>query len=217
MSWAEPGVAGSETRVALLFQVRNRVGAVKGIVCLSGSTRFRDLFELVNAELTKAGWVVLSVGTFNRAEYHVDTEEARRLKAALDRLHFDKIDLAQALVALNGTLDPARHEPGDPLGNIAGYIGASTGREVAHGREGGKPVFWWDLGAAVTARVNRGGAASEPWDWEPGDRSWLDLLPEGHPLRKADAERRDAEARAYREAADGQGEGEGPTDQEPLA
>lgn len=86
------------------------------VVCLCGSTRFKDVFEKANEAETIAGRVVLSVGFFAG----VMTDDERRacltpeLKLALDDLHIQKIELADEILVLN----------------VDGYVGDSTRREV---------------------------------------------------------------------------------------
>ena len=93
------------------------------IVCLCGSTRFKDAFIAENERLTLKGRIVLSVGSFGhgRPVPLTDAEKAR-----LDELHLRKIDLADEVVVLN----------------VGGYIGESTRREIAYARGKKKPVIF---------------------------------------------------------------------------
>jgi hypothetical protein len=91
------------------------------IVCLCGSTLFRDAFLEAARDETLAGRIVLSVGSFGHADGRSITDEQ---KAALDELHLRKIDLAHEVLIIN---------PGS-------YIGESTKREIAHAIRTGKPV-----------------------------------------------------------------------------
>ncbi|WP_245156018.1 hypothetical protein [Nocardioides sp. 503] len=75
----------------------------------------------VNRELTFTGVIVLAPG---EAGGPVTDEQ----KAILDSLHLHKIDLADRVLVVN---------PG-------GYVGESTGREIAHARATGKPVSFTD-------------------------------------------------------------------------
>lgn len=95
------------------------------IVCLCGSTRFRDQFAATTWELTLAGRIVVAPGVFVHAE-GVDISDSD--KAALDALHLAKIDLADEVFIIN---------PG-------GYIGASTSSEIAYATRAGKPVRYLD-------------------------------------------------------------------------
>jgi len=83
------------------------------IVCLCGSTKFKDAFQEANMNLTLAGKIVLSVGAYMHAENVGITQEQ---KVALDLLHLSKIDLADKVLVLN----------------VGGYIGESTEREIAY-------------------------------------------------------------------------------------
>lgn len=95
------------------------------VVCLCGSTRFRDTFERVACDETLAGRVVLTVNDFDTARrqpvgHHPPTAE----KVMLDELHLRKIDLADEVLILN----------------VGGYIGASTQRELTYARQHGKRI-----------------------------------------------------------------------------
>jgi hypothetical protein len=83
------------------------------IVCLCGSTRFKEAFELANFEETMKGSIVLSVGFYHHASLKQVRQED---KEKLDILHFRKIDLAHEILVLN----------------VDGYIGYSTKREIAY-------------------------------------------------------------------------------------
>jgi hypothetical protein len=91
------------------------------IVCICGSTRFVDEMRAANRDLTFAGVIVVAPGEADE----VITDEQ---KAALDALHLRKIDLADRVLVVN---------PG-------GYVGGSTGREIAYARATGKPISFTD-------------------------------------------------------------------------
>jgi hypothetical protein len=91
------------------------------IVCLCGSTRFKQAFEQANRRLTLEGKIVLSVGMFGHDE-GLDMDGPA--KASLDELHLRKIDLADEVLVLN---------PG-------GYIGISTQREINYAMVTGKVI-----------------------------------------------------------------------------
>ncbi len=98
------------------------------VVCLCGSSRFYDAYQLANYRETMAGRIVLSIGFYPHSDEHGegvghDSEE----KVKLDELHLRKIDLADEVLILN----------------VGGYIGDSTRRELAYARSLGKPVRWW--------------------------------------------------------------------------
>ena len=98
------------------------------IVVLCGSTRFYDMFQAANYDLTMLGKIVLSVGFYPHSKAihghgegvgHDSTE-----KVALDELHKRKIDLADRVYVLN----------------VDGYIGESTRSEIDYAVAHGKPV-----------------------------------------------------------------------------
>lgn len=91
------------------------------VVCLCGSTRFKDAFIEAQRAETLAGKIVLSVGLFGHAEA---MDMGGPVKAMLDKLHLRKIDLADEVLILN----------------VGGYIGESTRRELDYARNAGKRV-----------------------------------------------------------------------------
>jgi cell division protein FtsB len=96
------------------------------VVCLCGSTRFKDAWHAEGKRLTHEGKIVLSVGDLDTSEANraVNVPLAPELKAKLDELHLRKIDLADEVLILN----------------VGGYIGESTRRELNYARSLGKPV-----------------------------------------------------------------------------
>lgn len=98
------------------------------IVCLCGSTRFKPEFGQANLRETMAGKIVLSIGCDTRSDTELfgsmSAEQLMEVKAALDELHFRKIELADEVLILN----------------VDGYIGDSTRRELGHARKLGKRV-----------------------------------------------------------------------------
>lgn len=93
------------------------------VVCLCGSTRFREAYEKANREETLAGRIVLSVGLFGHLE---GIDMSGPVKAMLDELHLRKIDLADEILVLN----------------VGGYVGESTWREFRYALDQGKRVRW---------------------------------------------------------------------------
>lgn len=79
-------------------------------------TEFYD----ANMRETLAGRIVLSVGMSS----HGDCKPTEEQKKMLDELHLRKIDLADEVLVIN----------------VGGYIGESTGREIAHATACGKPI-----------------------------------------------------------------------------
>lgn len=93
------------------------------IVCLCGSTKFKDTFLAVNKQETLAGNIVLSVGAFMHADDE-DYASTPEIKIKLDVLHKRKIDISDEVVVLN----------------VNGYIGSSTKSEIEHATKLGKPI-----------------------------------------------------------------------------
>jgi hypothetical protein len=91
------------------------------IVCLCGSTRFKQAWIAENARLTGEGNIVLAVGLWG---HHERVEPDPETKARLDALHLRKIDLCDWVWVLD----------------IGGYVGESTRREVEYAVAHGKPV-----------------------------------------------------------------------------
>lgn len=91
------------------------------IVCICGSTRFKQAWIAENARLTGEGNIVLAVGLWGHHErVFPDAETKKRL----DELHLRKIDLCDWVWVLD----------------IGGYIGESTRNEIAYAEAHGKPV-----------------------------------------------------------------------------
>jgi len=91
------------------------------IVTLCGSTKFRSHFESMNAYLTLEGNIVLSVGVFQHAGH---TEITPEQKHHLDKLHFQKIDMANEVFVID----------------VGGYIGESTRKEVEYAQSKNIPI-----------------------------------------------------------------------------
>lgn len=91
------------------------------IVCLCGSTRFKEEFIRANRDETLKGNIVLSVGMFGHQE-GIDMNGP--VKQKLDELHLRKIDRADEVLVLN----------------VGNYIGESTRREIYYAASTGKPV-----------------------------------------------------------------------------
>jgi hypothetical protein len=104
------------------------------IVCLCGSTKFKEEFIEANFRETMAGKIVLSVGWFSHADGHV-YQPTETEKAALDELHLRKIDICDDVLVIDV---PLRDDRGGGL--KLPYIGSSTGREIAYAVANGKPI-----------------------------------------------------------------------------
>lgn len=117
MKW----IAAALVRIRHAAARERRRDDTLGVVCLCGSTRFKDAFEEANRRETLAGRIVLSVAIFG----HCETEELHpEVKHQLDMLHLKKIDLAEEVLVIN----------------VNGYIGESTRREIAYANERGKRI-----------------------------------------------------------------------------
>jgi len=93
------------------------------IVCLCGSTRFKDAFMKAYRDETLSGKIVLSVGVMlHQGDEPISSDDP--VKAGLDELHLRKIDLADEVLILN----------------VGGYIGESTARELKYAVAGGKMI-----------------------------------------------------------------------------
>jgi hypothetical protein len=91
------------------------------IVCLCGSTRFKDAYVKAQRDETLKGKIVLSVGLFGWEE---GLDMSGPTKKMLDELHLRKIDLADEVLFLN----------------VGGYIGESTKRELEYAKTQGKKI-----------------------------------------------------------------------------
>jgi hypothetical protein len=96
------------------------------IVCLCGSTRFKEAWYEQTKRLTYEGKIVLGVGDLNPNKLDTNDPIDPTLKARLDELHKRKVDLADEVFVLN----------------VGGYVGESTRSEVLYARRGGKAVRW---------------------------------------------------------------------------
>lgn len=94
------------------------------IVCICGSTRFRDEIAAARAKLTLMGEIVVGPEVLVRSDpAYADLHDSEQ-KVMLDALHLRKIDLATYVYVVN---------PG-------GYVGDSTRREIEYALSVGKPV-----------------------------------------------------------------------------
>lgn len=91
------------------------------IICLCGSTRFKDTFEEINYKETLKGHIILTVGVFKHTE---DRPVTREQEKELDKLHLRKIDMADVVFILN----------------VGGYMGKGTIRELNYAKKIGKEI-----------------------------------------------------------------------------
>ena len=105
------------------------------VVCISGSTRFRDEIAAARAKLTLSGEIVVGPEMLVRSDpAYADLHDSEQ-KVMLDELHLRKIDLATYVYVVN---------PG-------GYIGDSTRREIEYALSNGKPVQYLEAPADAGA------------------------------------------------------------------
>lgn len=91
------------------------------VVCLCGSTKFKQEFIDANFRETMQGKIVLSVGWFSHTDGNIYTPTEEE-KVMLDELHKRKIDLADEILVLN----------------VGGYVGESTRSEIGYASRNGK-------------------------------------------------------------------------------
>lgn len=117
-------------------------------ICLCGSTRFREQFELWNRRLTLAGFVVYSVAGFGHSGDSFTAEE----KEVLDLVHLRKIAESDAVAVID----------------IDGYIGDSTRREITWAKMLGKGVYYVSNAHTPTIyQLRTGSPRNAGWDWSP--------------------------------------------------
>lgn len=93
------------------------------VVCLCGSTRFKEEYEREKKRLTFAGNIVVSVAFYGHSDDVVFTDGEKNM---LDELHKRKIDLADRVHVIN----------------VDGYIGDSTRDEIRYAETTGTPVTY---------------------------------------------------------------------------
>ena len=96
------------------------------IVCLCGSTRFKDDFEKVAREQTLKGRIVLTLAFFSQADGTPLSQEQIKLLA---QLHRHKMKLADEIFIINRD----------------GYIGDSTRDEIEFAKRKGKFIEYLEI------------------------------------------------------------------------
>ena len=94
------------------------------IICLCGSTRFKEYFLKYNKQFTLEGKIVLMPGVFAHSGDTITTEE----KEKLDKLHKAKIMMSDYVFIINKD----------------NYIGESTQNEIEFALSIGIPVFYME-------------------------------------------------------------------------
>jgi hypothetical protein len=118
--------------------VRDFGGKRPVIVCLCGSTRFRDEFTAANRDETLAGRIVLAPGVFGwSGDLSAEDSQGGEVKTSLDDLHKRKIDLADEVLVVS---------------DQSGYFGQSTAGEIAYAVEHRKFIRFAEPAAEQRAR-----------------------------------------------------------------
>ena len=101
------------------------------VVTLCGSSKFKDAFIQLNKALTLSNVIVLMPGIWghNGDEEYISEES----KSNLDKLHFSKIDLSDAIIVVNNYSNDFKEEH---------YIGDSTLKEIEYAKNHHKFVYF---------------------------------------------------------------------------
>jgi len=125
--------AGDVTALAMM--TIDQLGALNDllppkVVCLCGSTRFKEEFLQAQYDETMKGNIVLTVGFWHHAEAGVTRPSLNNeQKALLDELHKRKIDLSDEIFVLN----------------VDGYVGDSTHSEIQYAEDAGKGIRYLQI------------------------------------------------------------------------
>ena len=98
------------------------------VICLCGSTRFKDEFQRLTREFTLQGFLVLSVVFYVHDQSDPDYVRITSKKAMLDEIHLQKIRMSNGIYVINK----------------GGYIGESTRREIEYAKSIGKTVQYME-------------------------------------------------------------------------
>jgi len=112
------------------FHFTSPVQRFPQVVCLCGSSKFKEEFEHAAQVFTYHGWIVLSMCFFShheKAKDNPNVDRFDRIKPALDELHKRKIDLADLVLFMD----------------VGGYMGDSTKSELLYTQQHGKPYAFW--------------------------------------------------------------------------
>lgn len=91
------------------------------IICLVGSTRFKQAWERTALREALKGNVVLTASAYPHAD---NLQLTQMQKDFLAEMHLRKIDLAEEVLVIN----------------VNGYIGESTNVQILYAKKHGKPV-----------------------------------------------------------------------------
>lgn len=163
------------------------------IVCLCGSTRFRDQFRAAELAESLRGRIVLSLPAFSKADgLELSDSEIEGLAG----LHSAKIDIADELLVID----------------VDGYIGEQTSLEISRAESLGKTVRYWSEEPEFASSTSRLVERIDPkamvevcWRRQGStfsDHPTLDVPAEVKELRCAIVEEEAGELRAAVEAGD---------------
>lgn len=108
----------------------------KGIACIVGAARFKELYDEAKRELTLMGYAVFDAGTF--VHHEEDPKVVERLNAAhryVSELHRKKIEIAHVVVLVAG-----EHE------GEANYVGRDTKSDLDYARRLNKSILYYKNG-----------------------------------------------------------------------
>ena len=109
----------------LIFRGNNK------IVCLCGSTKFKDDFDRVSEELTLKGYIVLRPEIYSHNENNIDSDNRcidERNIEILKKVHYQKIYLADEIIVIN-------HND---------YIGSDTKDEIIYAMDLNKKISFME-------------------------------------------------------------------------
>lgn len=100
----------------IIYCIKNNYSSTPEVITLCGSTRFEELFTLLNEKLTLDRFVVFTLGLFGQEKGQDKGKRiiTERMKQDLDYVHKRKIFLSDAILIINPD----------------GYIGESTRSEI---------------------------------------------------------------------------------------
>lgn len=116
------------------------------IVCLCGSTKFKEEFEQVNRNFTLKGYIVLAPGVF---QYSDNVQLDGTTKQQLDELHKRKIDMADEVHCID----------------VKGYIDESTKSELEYAKSKHKIITFYSKPELIIDEV--GGTHDCAIGWNP--------------------------------------------------
>lgn len=111
-------------------EMERQTNSMFPIVCLCGSSRFKEAYQQAMLHETLQMKIVLTIGCVTSSDSEL-IEQGRLIegmKERLDLLHLEKIKIADEVLFLN----------------VCGYIGESTSRELLFAFGLDKQIHFWD-------------------------------------------------------------------------